>query len=100
MVETDPKDILNKLLTAVVLFAAAASAQDAPPNPLVTVSKNIYTIAKNDILGSVDKVPEEMWSYQPTEEVRTFAQLFAHVADGQYEFCGVAAEGKSRLQGY
>ncbi len=22
-------------------------------------------------------------------------QLFAHVADGQYEFCGVAAEGKS-----
>ena len=83
-----------KLLTAAVLFAAVASAQDTPANPLVTVSKNVYAVAKNDILGSVDKVPEEMWSYQPTKEVRTFAQLFAHVADGQYEFCGVAAEGK------
>jgi uncharacterized damage-inducible protein DinB len=84
-----------KLLTASVLFAAVASAQDTPANPLVTVSKNIYAISKNDILGSVDKIPEEMWSFQPTKEVRTIAQLFAHVADAQYEFCGVAAEGKS-----
>jgi uncharacterized damage-inducible protein DinB len=84
-----------KLFAAVVLFAAVASAQDTPPNPLVTVSKNIFSIAKNDILGSVDKVPEDMWGFQPTKDVRTFAQLFAHVADAQYEFCGVAAEGKS-----
>ena len=84
-----------KLLTALVLFAAVASAQDTPANPLTTVSKNIYAIAKKDILGSVDKVPDEMWSFRPTKDVRTFGQLFAHVADGQYEFCGVAAEGKS-----
>jgi len=84
-----------KLFTAAILFAAVASAQDTPANPLVTVSKNIYAISKNDILGSVDKIPEEMWSFQPTKEVRTIAQLFAHVADAQYEFCGVAAEGKS-----
>jgi uncharacterized damage-inducible protein DinB len=84
-----------KLLTALVMFAAAASAQGTPANPLTLVSKNIYAMAKKDILGSVDKVPEEMWSFQPTKDVRTFAQLFAHVADAQYEFCGVAAEGKS-----
>jgi uncharacterized damage-inducible protein DinB len=84
-----------KLLTAVVLFAAVASAQDTPANPLTTVSKNIYAIAKKDILGSADKVPDEMWSFQPTKDVRTFGQLIAHVADAQYEFCGVAAEGKS-----
>jgi uncharacterized damage-inducible protein DinB len=84
-----------KLLTAVVLFAAVASAQDTPANPLTTVSKNMYAIAKKDILGSADKVPDEMWSFQPTKDVRTFGQLIAHVADAQYEFCGVAAEGKS-----
>ena len=83
-----------KHLTVFVLFAAVAAAQDPPANPLVTVSKNIYAIAKGDILGSVEKVPDELWSYQPTPDIRTFAQLFAHVADGQYEFCGVAAEGK------
>jgi uncharacterized damage-inducible protein DinB len=84
-----------KLLTALILFAAVASAQDTPANPLTTVSKNMYAIAKKDILGSADKVPDEMWSFQPTKDVRTFGQLIAHVADAQYEFCGVAAEGKS-----
>ena len=84
-----------KVLIAVVLFAAVAFAQDTPANPLVTVSKNIYAISKTNILGSVDKIPEETWSFQPTKEVRTVAQLFAHIADAQYEFCGVAAEGKS-----
>jgi uncharacterized damage-inducible protein DinB len=84
-----------KLLTSVIFFAAVASAQETAANPLVTVSKNIYAVAKADILGSVDKIPETLWSFQPTKEVRTVAQLFAHIADGQYEFCGVAAEGKS-----
>ena len=84
-----------KLFAAVLLFAAAASAQDAPANPLVTVSRTIFTISKGDILGSAAKIPDDLWSFQPTKEVRTVAQLFAHVADGQYEFCGVVAEGKS-----
>src|ERR1017187_3102127 len=80
-----------KLFTAAVLFAAVASAQDTPANPLITVSKNIYAISKGDILGSVAKIPDDLWSFQPTKEVRTVAQLFAHVADGQYEFCGAVA---------
>jgi uncharacterized damage-inducible protein DinB len=84
-----------KLLSAVILLSAVASAQDGPANPLVLVSKNIFAISKGDIMGSVDKIPEDLWSYQPTKDVRTVAQLFAHVADAQYEFCGVAAEGKS-----
>jgi uncharacterized damage-inducible protein DinB len=84
-----------KLFAAVLLFAAAASAQDAPANPLVAVSRTIFNISKGDILGSSAKIPDELWSFQPTKEVRTVAQLFAHVADGQYEFCGVVAEGKS-----
>jgi uncharacterized damage-inducible protein DinB len=95
MSQTSIERISMKLLTAVVLFAAVASAQDPTANPLVTVSKSIFAISKNNVLRSVDKIPEEMWSFQPTKEVRTVAQLFAHVADAQYEFCGVAAEGKS-----
>jgi len=80
-----------KLLTAALLITAVASAQETPANPLVTVSQRIFSIAQNDIMRSADKVPEDLWSFQPTKEVRTFAQLFAHVADGQYEFCSVAA---------
>jgi len=84
-----------RLLFAALLLTAAASAQNPPANPLITVSQKMYAVSKNDVLGSVDKIPDDMWSFQPTKEVRTVGQLFAHIADGQYEFCGVVAEGKS-----
>jgi uncharacterized damage-inducible protein DinB len=83
-----------RLTTAVFLFAAVVSAQDQPANPLMATSKAVFNISKGDVMGSVDKIPEDMWSYQPTKDVRTVGQLFAHIADGQYEFCGVASEGQ------
>ena len=70
------------------------SAQAQPANPLTATSKAIFNISKGDVLGSLDKIPADLWDYQPTKDVRTIGQLFAHIADGQYEFCGVANEGK------
>jgi uncharacterized damage-inducible protein DinB len=84
---------MTKLVSALVLCSAGLFAQ-APANPLIATSKAIFAISKGDVMGSVEKVPEALWSYQPTKDVRTFAQLFAHIADGQYEFCGTASEGK------
>jgi uncharacterized damage-inducible protein DinB len=84
-----------RLFLVVVLSAAAAFAQSVA-NPLVTVSKNVFAMtAKSDVLRSADKIPDNLWSFRPTPEVRTVAQLFGHIADGQYEFCGLVAEGKS-----
>jgi len=89
-----------KLTIAVVLFAAVASAQEgAPANPLVTVSKTIYGYAKGEILASVAKIPDDMWSFKPVSTVRTVGELFAHIADGQYEFCGAVVEGKPVSKG-
>jgi uncharacterized damage-inducible protein DinB len=88
-------EVSMKFTIAVFLFVGVLAAQDPPANPLVGTSKGIFGIAKADVLGSLDKVPEDLWSYQPTKDIRTFGQLFAHIADGQYEFCGVASEGKS-----
>jgi uncharacterized damage-inducible protein DinB len=50
-----------------------------------------YTNAKQDILRSADKMPEEKYAFRPTDSVRSYGQVLAHVADGQYEFCGAAA---------
>jgi uncharacterized damage-inducible protein DinB len=83
-----------KLLITALIFAAAAFAQDAPANPLISVSKTVYGITKSNISRSLDKIPDDLWSYQPTKDIRTFGQLFAHIADAQYEFCGVPSEGK------
>lgn len=80
------------------LFAASgawaqtgATNSTAASNPLVASSKVFYTNAKQDILRSADKMPEDKYAFKPTDGVRTYGQLIAHVADGQYEFCGAAA---------
>ena len=88
-----------KLTITLVLLAAALPAQTGSKSALIGTSQGMYAIAKNDILRSADKIPDNLWSFQPTPEVRTVAQLFAHVADGQYEFCGVASEGKPVAKG-
>ena len=68
-----------KLTTVVLLFAAGLSAQDQPANPLMGTSKAMFGISKGYILGSVDKIPENLWSFQPTKDVRTVGQLCAHI---------------------
>ena len=82
-----------KLASIVLLCVAGLSAQTSPKNPLVASSQVLFSVAKGDILKSLDKIPDNLWSFQPTPDVRTVGQLFAHIADGQYEFCS-AAEGK------
>jgi uncharacterized damage-inducible protein DinB len=85
-----------KLITAAFLLPVLYSQTPAAPpkNPLVATSQAFFANAKSNILRSVDKVPDDAWNYKPAPTVRTFGELFAHVADGQYEFCGMASEGK------
>jgi uncharacterized damage-inducible protein DinB len=74
-----------------LLAASGAWAQTGPTNPIVASSKVFYTNVKQNILRSAEKMSEEKYAFQPTDGVRTYGQLLAHVADGQYEFCGAAA---------
>jgi uncharacterized damage-inducible protein DinB len=76
-----------KLAAALFLCAAVLTAQTAPKNPLVASSQGLFGVAKGDVLKSMDKIPDNLWSFQPTPDVRTVGQLFAHIADAQYEFC-------------
>jgi len=75
----------------ILLFAASGAwAQSGASNPIVTSSKVFYTNAKQDILRSAEKMPDDKYAFKPADTVRTYGQVLAHVADGQYEFCGAA----------
>jgi uncharacterized damage-inducible protein DinB len=80
------------LLAASGAWAQTGAVNPAGPvNPLVSSSKVFYMNARQDILRSADKMPEAKYAFKPTDSVRTYGQVLAHVADGQYEFCGAAA---------
>ncbi len=49
-----------------------------------------YTQIKTIILASADKMPAENFSFKPTPEVRTYAELFNHVAQTQMMTCAAA----------
>lgn len=75
-------------------FAIATAQQPAPPKPDPTTMSGsaaaTYNGLKRFILRSVEKMPVEHFDFQPTPEVRTFGQLLAHIADGNYLLCAPA----------
>lgn len=86
---------LTLLIILVVMAAVAAAQGNKPqtptnPNPLTSSSKLVYQIGAKFLLFSAEKVPEEYYSFKPTDAVRSFGQILGHVADSQYYFCSVA----------
>lgn len=94
------RTLLRTLLIVVLAPATVALAGDPPAaaakeNPLSTHSKGVYGGLQKMLLRSAEDMPEENYSFKPTEEVRSFGQLVGHVADAQYIFCSAALGEKN-----
>ena len=50
-------------------------------------------------MGSAEKMPAEHFSFRPTPEVRTYAELFAHTIDTQYFYCNAVKGGPNPVAG-
>jgi hypothetical protein len=89
--------ILGTLLIFLLAPAAVAFAQDKPPaaspasqdNLLSAHNKMTYGYVKTILISSAEKMPEENYSFKPTDAVRSYGQLLGHVADSQYMFCSI-----------
>jgi uncharacterized damage-inducible protein DinB len=44
---------------------------------------------------TAEKVPDAIWTFRPTPEVRTFAQIMGHVIDSSLGICGAGAGEKA-----
>lgn len=73
------------LTVLIAMFVPPILAQ-ASPDPLAAGQKMLHSMAKNNILRSAEKMPEEDYSFKPTPEVRSFGQILGHIADAQYLF--------------
>ncbi len=77
-------------IAAAVLFVPAhVEAQSA--NPMMDAVKAQWAPIKGFLLKTAAKVPDDVWSFKPTPEVRTFAQIMGHVVNAQYLFCSTAS---------
>ena len=78
----------------VLLFAAPSVALAQNPNPLTANAKVQFGALSGFVVRSAEKVPEGLYNFRPTAEVRTFSELFGHVADAMFSMCATAAGTK------
>ena len=79
----------------VSVLATMANAQISPslpnpttaPNPLTTTLSIFRSNMQDKIMKSADAMPESKYSYRPTRDVRSFAEIVTHVADISYVLC-------------
>jgi len=82
-------------MVSVSVLGSLANAQISPnlPNPIAAPSPLTATISifrsnmQDKIMKSADAMPESKYSYRPTKDVRSFAEILDHVADISYFLC-------------
>jgi uncharacterized damage-inducible protein DinB len=79
------------VLASVILgIPALVSAQ----NPMMAAVKAQHDQVKGYLLKTAEVVPENLYSFRATPEVRTIAQLIGHVADASAGICASASGDK------
>jgi uncharacterized damage-inducible protein DinB len=86
------------VMVSVSVLASLANAQISPslpnpttaPNPLTKTLSIFRSNMQDKIMKSADAMPESKYSYRPTKDVRSFAEILNHVAFISYTLCSNA----------
>ena len=81
-------------LVLVVALLAPSTALAQNPNPLTANAKVQFGALSGFVVRSAEKVPEDLYSFRATPDVRSMAELFGHVADAMFAMCATAAGSK------
>jgi uncharacterized damage-inducible protein DinB len=83
---------LRVLAAFFLAIPLTASAQTA--DPMTAGAKAQFRVVKDFVVRAAQKVPDDLYAFRPTPEVRTMGQIFGHVADGFMNMCATAGGGK------
>ena len=70
--------------------ATPATQKSASPSAGVDMARSLWKGVSGYITQAAADVPENLYSYRPTPEVRTFGELIGHIAGSQRMYCAVA----------
>ena len=81
----------------ILLFALPAVPQSADPGPYTTTIRRQFDRIGGIVTRALEKMPDEHFNFRPTPEVRTFAEVAGHIADGNFLLCRAAHENKFEI---
>jgi uncharacterized damage-inducible protein DinB len=82
-----------------VMFALSGMGAFQAADPTVASIKGAHDLAKGNILKAAAQVPDDMYAFKPTPDVRSMGALFAHIADANFMICGAASGEKPTMSG-
>jgi uncharacterized damage-inducible protein DinB len=86
------------IVCSIALLCPAVHAQQQPPaaaNPVSQAIRDTWEGAKRNIKESADQMSEADYKFKPTDSVRTFGQILAHIAGASYVYCSSARGEKT-----
>ncbi len=89
---------MKRLLILGVMACFGVSAQEASSSSLGDV-KWMWGMVKGNLAKSAEKMPEDKYGYKPVDEVRSYGQILAHVANAHYGLCSAAIGEKPKVTG-
>ena len=81
--------LLALTVASPVLAQTTMSAGNAMSSPMAD-ARALWRIQSGYVLQSAMDVPADKYGFKPTPDVRSFGELFAHVAGAQSMFCAMA----------
>lgn len=83
---------------AALLLSPTLIAQGG--NPMTLATKAQFDMVKVWLSKTAQKVPENLYSFKATPEVRSIGQIIGHVADANFSICATAAGEKPPQSGF
>jgi uncharacterized damage-inducible protein DinB len=79
---------MRRTVLALVLSSSSLLAQAAAPaNPAVAAARAHWNTVHNYIVRAAEQLPDSLYNYKPTASVRSFGELFGHIAGSEFMFC-------------
>jgi uncharacterized damage-inducible protein DinB len=91
-------------LMACAAAPAAAQTSDGGADELLSPSmaaslKSMHQVIRRNLAEAAAAMPAEEYSFKPTPQVRSFAELVGHVINGNFYFCSQARGDKPTFGG-
>ncbi len=82
--------MLKRSLAILCVAAAPVLGQAASATTNVDNARFLWEGVRGYITEAAADVPENLYSFRPTPDVRTFGQLIGHIAGSQKSYCAMA----------
>ena len=75
--------------------ATPATQKSASPSAGVEIARDLWRGVSGYITQAAADVPENLYSFKPTPDVRSFGELIGHIAGSQKMYCALALGEKA-----